>query len=170
MAWEQHGTVALGLRTVLFDVLAVDFPKHFAATSLLLQNGKIKRPQVFFLTASRETLLKESSSSGLFVHTHSVAGTHRFAVALDAVHDTEGFSQIWVPCVLQRVKPTSECTSCKRNSRTGKHPRRCSPAEDPAGTVMKFPNNQLSISSRMRDTFMPEVADSGGFYDVCLAL
>lgn len=40
------------------------------------------------------------------------ADTYRLAVALDAVHDAKGFSQVWVPCVLQGVKPTTESTSC----------------------------------------------------------
>lgn len=38
--------------------------------------------------------------------------TYRFALALDAVHDAEGLPQVWVPCVLQGIKPTSERTSC----------------------------------------------------------
>lgn len=40
-----------------------------------------------------------------------IVGTYRFTGALDTVHDAEGFPQIWVPRVLQRVKPASERAS-----------------------------------------------------------
>lgn len=49
VARQQHGALALGFRTVLFDVLAVDFSKHFAPASLLLPNRRRKaiEPDLF---------------------------------------------------------------------------------------------------------------------------
>lgn len=40
VARQQDGIVALQLRTVLFDVLTIYFPKHFATPDFLLPNRK----------------------------------------------------------------------------------------------------------------------------------
>lgn len=39
-------------------------------------------------------------------------GSYSFAVTQNAVHDAEGLPEIWMPRVLQRIKSTTEQTSC----------------------------------------------------------
>lgn len=83
-------------------------------------------------------------------HKSLAAGTYRFAVALDTMHDAKGFSQIWVPCVLQRVKATSKCTSCKKQktkkttlNKSGRCTRPCFQGDDHTGAIAVFPKTRL---------------------------
>lgn len=41
--WEQDGIIAVQVRTVLFDILTVYFPKHLATTTFLLPEGRRRR-------------------------------------------------------------------------------------------------------------------------------
>lgn len=43
VAGEEHRIVAVQVGTVLLDVFAVYFPKHFATTALLLPGGEKKK-------------------------------------------------------------------------------------------------------------------------------
>ena len=43
--------------------------------------------------------------------------THRFAEALDAVHDPEGLAQVRVPGVLQGVEPATKRAACSSTRR-----------------------------------------------------
>lgn len=58
-------------------------------------------------------LIKNSSGVRASSYTEKLTNekSYRFAVALNTVHDTEGLTQIWVPCVLQRIEPASKWAS-----------------------------------------------------------
>lgn len=120
VARQQDGIIALQLRTVLFDVLTIYFPEHFATTDFLLPNrkgGKTQNRRVitspilkvlnlnFSATTAECKVIRSELCQPVSVR---IVGTYRFTGALDAMHDAEGFPQIWVPRVLQRVKPASE--------------------------------------------------------------
>lgn len=53
VAWEKDGIVTVQFWTVLFDVLTVYFPKHFATTALLLPEKKTKKPTRHSLSKSQ---------------------------------------------------------------------------------------------------------------------
>lgn len=129
MAREEHRIVTVQVGTILLDVFAVYFPKHFATTTLLLPMGekKPKNREADTLTTVQISVLSFAFLQGRLIGKSSGIppvipeirrterlrnGTYRFAVAQNAVHDAEGLPQIWMPRVLQRIKSTTERTSC----------------------------------------------------------
>lgn len=115
--WQQDGIVTVQVWAVLFDVLTVYFPKHLAATALLLPEERNKETDtsVAHEVSCENFCLSGTTDDDKFTWSWSEKDrdrsgdkTYRIAVTLDAVHDTEGLPQVRVPRVLQRVEPTSK--------------------------------------------------------------